>query len=389
MKLCSSGFRPKHSLGCVRYFAQRKINKTKMANDESIENNPVLKKMHIEKQETIAIEIEAPTSIAASLPLDKIDFRTPKLEKDHLKLVSWNVGGFKAIVSKGFKEYVTKEQPDILCIQETKIDPSAVEEPVIPNYYQHFSIGQKKGYSGTGILSKTKPLKWTDGIGIKDHDEEGRTITAEFSSFYLVNTYVPNSGRGLVDLEYRTKWDNDFSAYLKSLDQHKPVILCGDLNVILYIILTWQVAHNEIDIKNAKQNRNKTAGFTDIEREAFTKLLQAGFIDTFRHLNPTKQDAYTFWSYLGNARAKNIGWRLDYFVISQRLAPLLANSYMRTQVGGSDHCPIVLHLSSNWERERLLWIGNQKEDPTTCNLAKLPKEVVKEIRDKLPRIQMK
>jgi len=268
--------------------------------------------------------------------VNKTDFAKPALKEGELKIASWNVAGFQAILGKGFQQYVKDENPDILCLQETKIDPSKVKADLLPGYHGHFYAAEKKGYSGTAIYSKVKPISWKDGIGIEDHDTEGRTITAEFDKFYIVNTYIPNAGAKLKDLDYRQKWDKDFLDYLKKLQATKPVIWCGDLNV----------AHNEIDLKNPATNKNKTAGFSDQERSGFSKVLETGFVDTFRHLYP-KEQQFTFWSYKRNARAQNIGWRLDYFVISKTILSGLSDSFRRPDVMGSDHCPIVLHIKVN------------------------------------------
>jgi len=268
------------------------------------------------------------------VPVVQTDFTKPEL-KNQLKIVSWNLAGFNSAIKKGLLEYVKNENPDIICFQETKIDPKAVKDPLVDGYFQQFYIGNKKGYSGVGTLTKVKPIRWIEGMGIADHDEEGRLLTAEFENFYLVNTYIPNSGRGLKDLDYRMKWDADFTEFLKKLDKEKPVIWTGDLNV----------AHLEIDLTNPKQNRNKSAGFSDKERENFGKVLDSGFVDSFRHLYPKEEGAYTFWSYNRNARGQNIGWRLDYFVISKRLVEHLGDCYRRPHVLGSDHCPLAINIA--------------------------------------------
>lgn len=285
------------------------------------------------RQKSKPVVAAAPAESKEEVEIPKTDFSSPALKEGQLKIVSWNVAGFKAIQTKGFQEYLKNENPDIICIQETKIDPASVTN--IEGYDHHFYIGEKKGYSGVGIFSKVKPIKYHEGMGITDHDGEGRLLVAEYENFYLVNTYIPNSGRGLKDLDYRMKWDAEFTSYLRKLDTVKPVIWCGDLNV----------AHLEIDLKNPKQNKNKSAGFSDQERENFTKVLKYEFVDAFRHLYPTEEGAYTFWSYAKNARAQNIGWRLDYFVMSQRIVENLGDVYRRPYVMGSDHCPLVLHIS--------------------------------------------
>jgi len=251
-----------------------------------------------------------------------------------LKIVSWNVASWNNVLKKGFRDYLKSEDPDIICVQETKVDAKSVPANILPGYHQHFYSAEKKGYSGTAVFSKVQPASWTDGIGIADHDDEGRCITAEFDKFYLVNTYIPNAGQKLKDLDYRKTWDVVFLAYLKNLDAKKPVIWCGDLNV----------AHQAMDLKNPKQNANKNAGFSDDERNGFSNVLKAGFVDTYRHLHPKEEGAFTFWSFMKNARGKDIGWRLDYFVISQRILEKLGDSFRRPFVMGSDHCPIVLHI---------------------------------------------
>jgi len=259
----------------------------------------------------------------------------PAVNESQLKIVTWNVAGWKSVRSKGFEDYVKKEDPDIICVQETKINNmSQVENSFLSGWERHFYFATKAGYSGTGVFSKIKPIQWIDGIGIKEHDTDGRVITAEFEKFYLVNSYIPNAGKKLCDLDYRMKWDIDFLAFLQSLQKKKPVVWCGDLNV----------AHEEIDLKNPKTNR-KNAGFSNEERANFTTVLKSGFIDTFRHLHPKEVDCYTFWSYMMNARGKGIGWRLDYFVISQDILDKLGVCYRRPTIIGSDHCPLVLHIA--------------------------------------------
>ncbi|EGC29694.1 hypothetical protein DICPUDRAFT_9650, partial [Dictyostelium purpureum] len=249
-----------------------------------------------------------------------------------LKVISWNVAGFRSVLTKGFSDYVVKENPDILCLQETKIKPTEVQKSSIPSGYEyHFVSADQAGHHGTGLLTKLKPLSLKFGIGIAKHDTEGRVITAEYDDFYLVNTYIPNSGsRGLKNLDYRIKeWDVDFQKYLVELDKKKPVVWCGDLNV----------AHTEIDLKNPKTN-TKSAGFTIQERTSFGDFLNKGFIDSYRHYNPGKEGAFTFWTYMGGARAKNVGWRLDYFVVSKRYIDSIKTPFIRSTVMGSDHCPI-------------------------------------------------
>jgi exodeoxyribonuclease III len=248
-----------------------------------------------------------------------------------MKLVSWNVNGIRAVLKKGFLDYVKESQPDILCLQETKAHPDQVHV-VLPGYEQHWNWAEKKGYSGTAIFTKKGAISMARGIGQMEHDQEGRVITLDMGDFYLVNVYVPNSQRGLLRLEYRQKWDSDFLAYLKKLEKKKPVIYCGDLNV----------AHTEIDLKNPKPNK-KNAGFTPEERSGFQTSIDSGFIDTFRHFN-SEPENYTWWSYMHNARARNIGWRIDYFMTSQKLKQQLKSAHIHPDILGSDHCPVSLIL---------------------------------------------
>ena len=248
-----------------------------------------------------------------------------------MKLISWNVNGLRACVGKGFFEFLEREQPDMMCLQETKLQPE--QAPHIEGYWEYWNSADKKGYSGTAIFSKTEPLDVTYGIGIDMHDHEGRVITAEYPEFYLVTVYVPNSQDGLKRLDYRMTWEDDFRAYLKALDAKKPVIICGDMNV----------AHKEIDLKNPKTNR-KNAGFTDEERAKMTELLGAGFVDTFRYFYPDTEGVYSWWSYRFKAREKNVGWRIDYFLVSERLIGRVKDARILTDVFGSDHCPVVLEI---------------------------------------------
>ena len=249
-----------------------------------------------------------------------------------MKLISWNVNGLRACLNKGFLDFFQREAPDILCLQETKLQPHQIELD-LPGYHQYWNSAEKKGYSGTAIFTKTEPLAITYGIGIPEHDTEGRVITAEYEDFYLVCCYTPNAQRGLTRLDYRMVWEDAFRAYLKELDGKKPVILCGDLNV----------AHQEIDLKNFKTNRGN-AGFTDEERGKMTELLDAGFVDSFRYLYPDVTGAYSWWSYMYHARENNAGWRIDYFICSQRLKDRIADSKILADVMGSDHCPVELDL---------------------------------------------
>ena len=249
-----------------------------------------------------------------------------------MKLISWNVNGLRACLNKGFLDFFQREAPDVLCLQETKLQPHQIELE-LPGYHQYWNSAEKKGYSGTALFTKMEPLAVTYGIGIPEHDTEGRVITAEYEDFYLVCCYTPNAQRGLTRLDYRMVWEDAFRAYLKELDGKKPVILCGDLNV----------AHQEIDLKNFKTNRGN-AGFSDEERGKMTELLDAGFVDSFRSLYPDVTGAYSWWSYMFHARENNAGWRIDYFICSQRLKDRIADSKILADVMGSDHCPVELDL---------------------------------------------
>ena len=249
-----------------------------------------------------------------------------------MKLISWNVNGLRACVGKGFTDFVAEKQPDMLCLQETKLQEGQIDLD-LPGYHQYWNYAEKKGYSGTAIFTKTEPLNVTYGIGIDEHDHEGRVITAEYDDFYLVCCYTPNAQDELKRLDYRMTWEDDFRAYLCKLDEHKPVILCGDLNV----------AHKEIDLKNPSSNR-KNAGFTDQERGKMTDLLGAGFIDSFRNFYPDLTGAYSWWSYRFNARKNNAGWRIDYFIVSEKLRDRMEDAKIHSDVMGSDHCPVELTL---------------------------------------------
>lgn len=251
----------------------------------------------------------------------------------NLKLISWNVNGLRAVLKKGFEDFFKTIDADIFCIQETKMQEGQVELD-FKGYYKFWNSAEKKGYSGTAIFSKIKPKNITYGIGIEEHDKEGRIITLEFEEFYLVNCYTPNSKRELERLEYRMIWEDEFRKYLISLNKTKPVIMCGDLNV----------AHKEIDLKNPKTNR-RNAGFTDEERNKMTELLSNNFIDTFRYKYPEQKDAYTWWSYMGNARQKNVGWRIDYFIVSKDLENKIEDAKIHSDILGSDHCPVELILN--------------------------------------------
>ena len=249
-----------------------------------------------------------------------------------MKLISWNVNGIRACVQKGFLEFFREADADIFCLQETKLQAGQIELD-LEGYEQYWNYAVKKGYSGTAVFTKKKPLNMTYGIGIEEHDQEGRVITLEFEEFYFVTVYTPNSQNELARLDYRMKWESDFLAYLKKLEEKKPVIFCGDLNV----------AHKEIDLKNPKTNR-KNAGFSDEERAKFTELLGAGFIDTFRYFYPDQEGIYSWWSYRFSARAKNAGWRIDYFCVSESLKDRLVDAKIHTEVMGSDHCPVELDI---------------------------------------------
>ncbi|MBP7840233.1 MAG: exodeoxyribonuclease III [Acidaminococcaceae bacterium] len=249
-----------------------------------------------------------------------------------MKLISWNVNGLRACMNKGFQDFLANSEADIFCVQETKMQKGQAEFD-FSGYEEYWNSAEKKGYSGTAIFTKIKPLSVSYDIGIAEHDQEGRVITAEFDDFYLVNVYTPNSQRELARLDYRMQWEDAFRSYIKQLDEKKPVIICGDLNV----------AHKEIDLKNFKTN-HKNAGFTDEERAKMTELLEAGFTDSFRYLYPDKEGIYTWWSYMFKAREKNAGWRIDYFVVSNRLADRISDSLIYTDIMGSDHCPVGLIL---------------------------------------------
>ena len=249
-----------------------------------------------------------------------------------MKIISWNVNGLRAVMQKGFMIFFQNINADIVCLQETKMQKEQADFK-FEGYYEYWNSAIRKGYSGTLILSKVKPINVTYGINIEEHDKEGRVITLEFEKFYMVNCYTPNSKRELERLEYRMKWENDFRKYLIKLSKRKEVILCGDLNV----------AHKEIDLKNPKQNRHN-AGFTDEEREKMTELLKSNFIDSFRYKYPNNENEYTWWSYMGHAREKNIGWRIDYFIISKELKDRIIDSKIHSTVLGSDHCPIELDI---------------------------------------------
>ena len=250
-----------------------------------------------------------------------------------MKFISWNVNGLRACVGKNFMEEFEKLDADIFCLQETKLQEGQIELN-LPGYHQYWNYARKKGYSGTAIFTKKEPMAVTYGLGIEEHDEEGRVITLEFEDFYFITVYTPNSQNELARLDYRMEWEDVFLAYIRKLDETKPVIFCGDLNV----------AHKEIDLKNPKTNR-KNAGFTDEERGKMTDLLAAGFIDTYRYFYPDVEQVYSWWSYRFKAREKNAGWRIDYFIVSDRLKNRLLDAKIHTDIMGSDHCPVELELS--------------------------------------------
>lgn len=249
-----------------------------------------------------------------------------------MKFISWNVNGLRACLKKGFLDFFLAADADVCCLQETKMERGQAEID-FPAYEEYWNSAEKKGYSGTAVFSRVPVRSVAYGMGVDGHDREGRLITAEYRDFYLVNCYTPNAQRELARLDYRMVWERDFLDYLMALDAKKPVVLCGDLNV----------AHQEIDIKNAKSNRGN-AGFTDEERERMTRLLASGFADTFRALWPDRRDAYSWWSYMGRAREKNVGWRIDYFIVSERLLPRVRRAEILAEVPGSDHCPVFLEL---------------------------------------------
>ena len=249
-----------------------------------------------------------------------------------MKLISWNVNGIRAAMTKGFEEFFDSISADIFCVQETKLQPEQIKFEK-EGYKQYWNSAVKKGYSGTAVFSKIEPISVKYGIGIEEHDQEGRVITLEFEKFFLVNCYTPNSKRELERLEYRQVWEDEFRKYLVNLDNKKPVILCGDLNV----------AHKEIDLKNPSSNHHN-AGFTDEEREKMTKHLEAGFTDSFRYMYPDKEGEYSWWSYMFHAREKNAGWRIDYFIVSNKIKDKIQDAKIHQEIFGSDHCPVELDI---------------------------------------------
>ncbi len=251
-----------------------------------------------------------------------------------MKLISWNVNGIRAVLKKGFAEWFAEEKPDVLCLQETKAKPEQVDLPLeFAGYHQYWNSAVKPGYSGTLILTKEKPLSVFNGIGIDEHDTEGRVITAEYPDYFLVTVYTPNAQNGLARLDYRLTWDRDFLAYLKDLEKTKPVVFCGDLNV----------AHQEKDLARPKAN-HKNPGFSPQERASFDRIVTAEFTDTFRHFYPETTEAYSWWSYRAGARVRNVGWRLDYFCISNSLTDSLKKAWIMPEVLGSDHCPVAIEI---------------------------------------------
>ena len=250
-----------------------------------------------------------------------------------MKLISWNVNGLRACMSKGFMDFFHSADADVVCLQETKLQPEQIQLE-LPGYQQYWNSALKKGYSGTAVFTRIPPLSVSYGIGSSAHDDEGRAITVEFEDFYLVTCYTPNAQRGLARLDFRMEWEDELRTYLKGLDRMKPVILCGDLNV----------AHNEIDLKNPGPNRGN-AGFSDEERAKMTELLDSGFVDSFRYFYPDATGAYTWWSYMHHARENNAGWRIDYFIVSEALKSRLVDSKIHAEILGSDHCPVELELN--------------------------------------------
>ncbi|WP_078595698.1 exodeoxyribonuclease III [Evansella clarkii] len=251
-----------------------------------------------------------------------------------MKLISWNVNGIRACVKKGFIDYFNEADADIVCLQETKCQAGQIKLDM-KGYYQYWNYAERKGYSGTAVFTKIKPLTVSYGLGIEEHDQEGRVITLEFEQFYLVNVYTPNAKRDLTRLSYRLHWEDDIRTYLMELDKDKPVILCGDLNV----------AHQEIDLKNARTNRGNS-GFTEEERGKMDNLLSSGFIDSFRYKYPDLEGAYTWWSYMSKVRERNIGWRIDYFIVSEKIKDLIKETEIHAEVLGSDHCPVALEIET-------------------------------------------
>ena len=249
-----------------------------------------------------------------------------------MKLISWNVNGLRACMGKGFMDFFNEVDADVFCLNETKLQEGQIDLD-LPGYHQYWNYAEKKGYSGVALFTKKEPLNVTYGIGVEEHDNEGRVITAEYENYYLIAVYVPNSQRELTRLDYRMKWEEDFLKYILKLEKKKPVIYCGDLNV----------AHKEIDLKNPKTN-HQNAGFTDEERASFSKVLESGYIDSFRFFYPDMKDTYSWWSYMFKSREKNAGWRIDYFVVSNKLEKKMQDAKIHTEIMGSDHCPVELDI---------------------------------------------
>ncbi|KOX77974.1 Recombination repair protein 1 [Melipona quadrifasciata] len=323
----------------VKNDTNTKIKSKTTSNKRSKSNHHEEHKDHEEPNAKRVKRVAKPLLNKIDTDLNEINFDCSKLNaignKYNLKISSWNVSGIRAVIKKNGMEYILKEDADIVALQETKCDKNKLPEEVkLKGYHYYFFESKKRGYSGVALYTKEKPINIKYGLDNAEFDNEGRLITAEYPNFYLLNAYVPNAGQKLVTLPKRLKWNEVFKDYVKGLDKKKPVIICGDLNV----------AHQEIDLKNPKTN-TKNAGFTKEEREGMTDFLDAGFVDTFRALYPDKADAYTFWSYFANARSKNIGWRLDYFLISKRIKDNVCDNIIRNAIYGSDHCPIVLYIN--------------------------------------------
>uniref|UniRef100_T1JHW7 DNA repair nuclease/redox regulator APEX1 n=1 Tax=Strigamia maritima TaxID=126957 RepID=T1JHW7_STRMM len=322
---------------------RQKVDDDVSDGDEEEEEEVVPKKGRAKKppaKAAKASKAKGPSSSSIKDVNFDIDAENADGNKWNFKIVSWNVNGIRAWIQKGGLDYIEQENPDVFCVMETKCSLDKMPpEATVEGYTNYMLSGDAEGYSGVGLYTKIKPINVSYGIDVEDHDKEGRVITAEFEKFYVLEFFlllldVPNAGRKLIRLNYRKQWDIDFRSYLKQLDEKKPVILCGDLNV----------AHEEIDLANPKTNK-RNAGFSQEERDGFGELLSSNkFVDTFRHFHPEEKGAYTFWTYMMNARAKNVGWRLDYFLTSEALTPNLCENVIRKEVLGSDHCPIVLFL---------------------------------------------
>ena len=303
----------------------------------SNKSNAAKKRKHEEKENSGPDLTEAGDKNVTTDLVTEVKLKTLDGRNSNLKIVSWNVAGVRAWAKKDGYKWLIDESPDIFCLQEVKCEEKDIPQPLkdMTDYKMYWNAAKTtKGLSGVALFSKVKPKEVKFGIGVEAHDNEGRTITAEYEQFFLVTTYVPNSQRALKRLDYRMKWNEDFKSYVHSLDSQKPVVLCGDMNV----------SHLEIDLANPKSNR-RSAGFTQEERDGMTDLLESGFVDSYRHLYPDVTKKYTFWTYMGNARARNVGWRLDYFIISERWIANLCDNVIESKVMGSDHCPIHLYFS--------------------------------------------